>query len=65
MKTLPFRDRLILCFFLSFLAIPFAASAFDVKGLQPVSPYGVFSTFSAESLSRHDVAIGLGFERSV
>ncbi len=37
---------------------------FDVSGLQPVAPYGIFSTFSAESLPRGKVALEAGFERS-
>jgi hypothetical protein len=41
-----------------------SASAFDVKGLQPLSPYGVFSTFSAESLRQNKVGLGLGIEKS-
>jgi hypothetical protein len=36
---------------------------FDVKGLQPLSPYGVFSTFSAESLKQNTVDTSLEFER--
>ena len=28
------------------------AYGFDIKGLQPVAPYGVFSTFSADSLKK-------------
>ena len=37
--------------------------AFDIKGLQPLAPYGVYSTFSAESLRKgHPFAIGI--ERS-
>jgi hypothetical protein len=50
---------LLLCFIL--LA---DASAFDVKGLQPLPPYGVFSTFSAESLRQNKVGLGLALERS-
>jgi len=38
---------------------------FEIKGLQPVDPYGVFSTFSAESLSRGKVAVSAGAEISV
>ncbi len=41
-----------------------SANAFDVKGLQPLSPYGVFSTFSAESLKQNKVGFGLSVERS-
>jgi hypothetical protein len=37
---------------------------FDISGLQPVAPYGLFSTFSAESLPRGKVAFEAGFERS-
>ncbi len=38
--------------------------AFDVIGLQPLPPYGVFSTFSAESPARNTVGFGLGVEKS-
>ncbi len=38
--------------------------AFDISGLQPVAPDGVFSTFSSESLSRNKAAIELSLERS-
>ncbi|MDI6727669.1 MAG: hypothetical protein QMD44_01920 [Thermodesulfovibrionales bacterium] len=38
--------------------------AFDVKGLQPLPPYGVFSTFSAESLKQNKVGFGLSVEKS-
>ncbi len=41
------------------------AEAFDVKGLQPVAPFGVFSTFSAESLKQNEVAFNMELERSV
>jgi hypothetical protein len=39
--------------------------AFDVKGLQPVDPYGVFTTFSAESLPKGKVAFSAGAEISI
>lgn len=35
---------------------------FEIKGLQPVDPYGVFSTFSAESLAKGKVAVSGGAE---
>ncbi len=56
-----------LYFFLLGLAFLFTSSveAFDVKGLQPVPPYGVFSTFSAESLKQNHVGVSLEFEKSV
>jgi hypothetical protein len=38
--------------------------AFDVEGLRPLPPYGVFSTFSAESLQQNTVGISLGLEKS-
>ena len=38
--------------------------AFDTEGLRPLPPYGVFSTFSAESLQQNSVGIDLGFEKS-
>lgn len=51
---------LLLCLVL----IPISAGAFDVSGLQPVSPYGIFSTFSAETLSAKKTAIEIKFEKS-
>ncbi len=38
--------------------------AFDTEGLRPLPPYGVFSTFSAESLEQNSVGISLGLEKS-
>ncbi|NWF76928.1 MAG: hypothetical protein HXY53_10270 [Nitrospirae bacterium] len=38
---------------------------FEIKGLQPVDPYGIFSTFSAESLSKGKVAVSTGAEISI
>jgi len=38
---------------------------FDIKGLQPVDPYGIFSTFSAESVSKGKVALSTGAEVSI
>jgi len=38
--------------------------AFEISGLQPVAPDGVFSTFSSESLPRNKAAIELSLERS-
>jgi hypothetical protein len=47
------------------LFVPFVhAQAFEVKGLQPLPPYGVFSTFSAESLKQNKVGVGVTVERS-
>jgi hypothetical protein len=42
-----------------------SANAFDIKGIQPLSPYGVFSTFSAESLKQNQVGFSLNIEKSV
>lgn len=55
-----FTVLLVNCFF--FLS---SANAFDVKGLQPLSPYGVFSTFSAESLKQNSAGFSLSIEKSV
>jgi hypothetical protein len=38
--------------------------AFDISGLQPVSPNSVFSTFSADSLPRQKISLEAGFERA-
>ena len=58
--------KCLYCFLLG-LTFLFSGSveAFDVKGLQPVSPYGIFSTFSAESLKQNQVGINIELERSV
>ncbi len=52
------------CLLCSVLGLQLPAEAFDIKGLQPLPPYGVFSTFSAESLPRQKVGVGLNFEKS-
>lgn len=39
-------------------------ASFDFKGLQPLPPYGVFSTLSAESLRQNEVGFGFAFEKS-
>src|SRR5208283_2826009 len=47
------------------LIIPVTSGfAFDTEGLRPLPPYGVFSTFSAESLQQNAVGISLDYERS-
>ncbi|MEW6117382.1 MAG: hypothetical protein AB1553_10835 [Nitrospirota bacterium] len=51
-------------FFALSLLLPKYSAAFEVKGLQPLSPYGVFSTFSAESLKQNKVGFGVGLEKS-
>lgn len=38
---------------------------FEIKGLQPVDPYGIFSAFSAESLPKGKAALSPGAEISV
>ncbi|MDA8238903.1 MAG: hypothetical protein M0Z67_00890 [Nitrospiraceae bacterium] len=49
---------------LAFLFMAGTSYGFDISGLQPVAPYGVFSTFSAESLPKSKAAFEVGFERS-
>lgn len=50
--------------FLLILLAPDKLYAFDISGLQPVAPYGVFSTFSAESLPANRYAFEFGLDRS-
>lgn len=38
--------------------------AIDMKGLQPLPPFGVFSTFSAEGLKKGKMGIAISIERS-
>ncbi len=46
------------------LALCGRSNAFDVLGLQPVAPNGVFSTFSADTLPQRKVAFEVGAEQS-
>lgn len=52
-----------LFFFVNIFLIRYAYG-FDIKGLQPVAPYGVFSTFSADSPEKGKSAFGVGAEKS-
>lgn len=49
---------------LLFLSISENVHGFDITGLQPGSPYGVFSAFSAESLPKNKLSISAGAEIS-
>ncbi len=51
---------IIIAFFLSSGEI----FAFDISGLQPVAPDGVFSTFTSESLPKNKASVELSVERS-
>lgn len=55
--------RLYLLILLVFLT-PHKSYSFDISGLQPTAPNGVFSTFSAESLAKSRSAFEMAFERS-
>ncbi len=54
--------------FILLALIPFSSAhaidEFEVKGLQPLPPFGIFSTFSAESLPQKKFGFGLSLERS-
>jgi hypothetical protein len=52
-------------FILLFLSATERLFAFDISGLQPLAPNGVFSTFSAESLQKNKASVEIGTERSV
>jgi hypothetical protein len=51
-------------FFLLSFFVSGKAYGFDIKGLQPVEPYGIFSTFSAESFGKGHGAVSAGTEIS-
>ena len=56
------------CFLLLVFSLLFLlnnAAAFDLKGLQPVDPHGIFSTFSAESMPQGKFALSAGAEISI
>jgi hypothetical protein len=52
--------RQVLLSILFLLVLCGSSYGFEIKGLQPVDPYGVFSTFSAESLPRGKAAFAGG-----
>lgn len=57
------------CFIFSIVALLFfccsSSHGFEVKGIQPVDPNGVFTTFSAESLPRGHAALSTAAEVSI
>jgi hypothetical protein len=57
--------RAVFLTFLFLFLLPNRSYGFDLLGLQPVAPYGIFSTFSAESLPKNRVAFETAFEKSV
>lgn len=57
------KRYLFLCLLINLAFVQYAYS-FDLKGLQPLAPYGVFSTFSADSLKAATAGISLGIEKS-
>jgi hypothetical protein len=52
------------CLLFVLLLLPGRSYAFDVLGLQPVAPNGLFSTFSAETVPQKVAAFEFGAERS-
>jgi len=57
------RYLLPLILILLFLCVD--SYAFETTGLQPIGPYGIFSTFSAESLPKGKAAFSTGAEISI
>jgi hypothetical protein len=55
--------RYFLFSFLAFSVFIGSAHALDLQGVQPLAPYGVFSTFSAESLQKNRFGMAVGFEK--
>jgi hypothetical protein len=51
-------------FILLFLSLSERLLAFDISGLQPLAPNGVFSTFSAESLQKNKTSVEIAAEKS-
>jgi hypothetical protein len=51
-------------FILLFLSVTERLFAFDISGLQPLAPNGIFSTFSAESLQKNKTSVEIGAEKS-
>lgn len=57
------KKKCIFSFLFTFLLFG-PSHAFDIAGLMPLAPDGVFSTFSTESLPRNKASIELAMERS-
>jgi hypothetical protein len=57
--------RYFLLFMLIFLFLCRNSYGFEITGLRPVDPYGVFSTFSADSLPKSKAAFSAGTEISI
>ncbi len=63
---LPMRRFLSFACFCYLFAITLStAYGFDLKGLQPVQPHGVFSTFSTGTHEKGVTSLGLGLEKSI
>ncbi|HWR59946.1 MAG TPA: hypothetical protein VN328_13755 [Thermodesulfovibrionales bacterium] len=56
--------RYLFLFFLANLLLIQCAFGFDVAGIRPLAPFGVFSTFGAESLGKGRSGIAIGIEKS-
>ncbi|MCX8031662.1 MAG: hypothetical protein N3A59_08825 [Thermodesulfovibrionales bacterium] len=56
--------KIFLIIFFIFIPLNNSYASFEIKGLQPLPPFGVFSTFSAETLKQNQLGISLGFEKS-
>ncbi|MDA8169482.1 MAG: hypothetical protein M0Z59_07270 [Nitrospiraceae bacterium] len=54
--------KLALLFFL--LLLPRISQAFELSTVKPQPPFGVFSTFSTQSLRQGDVSFGINIERT-
>lgn len=57
--------KYIIFIFILFFSFSENILAAELKGLQPCDPYGVFSTFSTESLKKGKSAVSLGAEASI
>jgi hypothetical protein len=57
------KKKYFFSFLLTFL-LHGSSHAFDIAGIQPLAPDGVFSTFSTESLPKNKVSLELSLERS-
>lgn len=60
--VLEMKKYLFLPLILLILSFPKSSSGFDSTGLQPTPPYGVFSTFSAESPHKGKIALSADAE---
>ncbi|MGE5892757.1 MAG: hypothetical protein ACM34I_01755 [bacterium] len=59
------RVTVLCAFFIASFVFSQTARAVEITGLQPVQPYGVFSSFSADTVKKGGFALGLDYQNLI